>query len=122
MGVVIPTIINNLPARRNHSFETANGKRLITFTDSRQGTARHAVKTQMDSERAYVRSKIYEKLLEAYHQSMSADPKIEEQVQDLINKELSETDARNFISQMTGGLSKSSGGISWPEMKEFLTH
>ena len=120
MGVVIPTIINNLPARRNHSFETANGKRLITFTDSRQGTARHAVKTQMDSERAYVRSKIYEKLLEAYHQSMSADPKIEEQVQDLINKGLSETDARNFISQMTGGLSKSSGGISWPEMKEFL--
>jgi ATP-dependent helicase YprA (DUF1998 family) len=35
------------------------GRRLITFTDSRQGTARFALDAQLDSERNYVRSFIY---------------------------------------------------------------
>lgn len=38
----------------------ARGRRLITFTDSRQGTARLAVKIQQDSERNRVRGLIYE--------------------------------------------------------------
>jgi len=41
---------NNLPSR---------GKRLITFTDSRQGTARISTKIQQDSERDSIRGLIY---------------------------------------------------------------
>lgn len=42
-----------------------NGRRLITFTDSRQGTARIAAKLQQDAERNRARSLIYHHLLRA---------------------------------------------------------
>ena len=37
----------------------SNGRRLLTFTDSRQGTARFALDAQLDSERNYTRSVVY---------------------------------------------------------------
>ena len=45
---------NDLPSR---------GKRLITFTDSRQGTARISIKVQQDSERDSIRSSIYNEII-----------------------------------------------------------
>ncbi|MGV6853110.1 MAG: DEAD/DEAH box helicase [bacterium] len=41
------------------SMHPYRGKRLLTFTDSRQGTARMAVKLQQDAERETIRSLIY---------------------------------------------------------------
>lgn len=38
----------------------ANGRQLISFTDSRQGTARMAARLQIESERSFVRSFIYQ--------------------------------------------------------------
>jgi DEAD/DEAH box helicase domain-containing protein len=35
------------------------GRRLITFSDSRQGTARFAIKAQLDAERNHIRSVLY---------------------------------------------------------------
>ena len=40
------------------------GRRLITFTDSRQGTARFASKLQHDTERDYIRSLLYHSVLD----------------------------------------------------------
>ena len=37
----------------------SSGRRLLTFTDSRQGTARFALDAQLDSERNYTRSVVY---------------------------------------------------------------
>ncbi|MYI46653.1 MAG: DEAD/DEAH box helicase [Gemmatimonadetes bacterium] len=37
----------------------SDGRRLLTFTDSRQGTARFALDAQLDSERNYTRSVVY---------------------------------------------------------------
>lgn len=53
------------------------GRQLISFTDSRQGTARMSAKLQMESERAFVRSMIYQAV---QHKSAggSGDTKIEE--------------------------------------------
>jgi hypothetical protein len=42
-----------------------DGRRLITFTDARQGTARHAANVQVASERMFVRSFIYQFVQEA---------------------------------------------------------
>ncbi|MCY1354065.1 hypothetical protein D9M69_404240 [compost metagenome] len=42
------------------------GRKLISFTDSRQGTARIAVKLQQDSERNRIRGLIYQRLLQAH--------------------------------------------------------
>lgn len=41
------------------------GRKLISFTDSRQGTARIAVKLQQDAERAFARSFVYHSLLDS---------------------------------------------------------
>jgi hypothetical protein len=59
-------ISNNIPALLDICDENdsanerpSRGKRLITFTDSRQGTARISVKIQQDSERNSIRGLIY---------------------------------------------------------------
>ncbi len=59
-------ISNNIPALLDICDESdkanerpSRGKRLITFTDNRQGTARISVKIQQDSERNSIRSLIY---------------------------------------------------------------
>ena len=60
LGVAIPALLENLPPfERNAADKPAAGRRLITFSDSRQGTARFALRTQIESERNFVRSLIY---------------------------------------------------------------
>lgn len=56
----LPTLLEFCPDGENRSDSPARGKRLITFTDSRQGTARLAVKVQQDSERNRIRGLVYE--------------------------------------------------------------
>jgi DEAD/DEAH box helicase domain-containing protein len=60
LQTAIPILLHHLP-----SFRTGQdplpfmGKRLIGFTDSRQGTARFAAKLQLETERNFVRSILY---------------------------------------------------------------
>lgn len=58
LGNVIPQLLEAAPPRPEPGLP-ANGRQLITFTDSRQGTARFAARLQQDSERNYVRSALY---------------------------------------------------------------
>lgn len=59
LGVAIPTILDRLPFDPGEAQLPAAGRKLITFTDSRAGTARFALKTQLEAERNYVRARIY---------------------------------------------------------------
>ena len=64
LGVAIPTLLEAMPPLDKGSEpRPLEGRRLITFTDSRQGTARIAVKLQQESERDYVRSLLYHSLI-----------------------------------------------------------
>jgi len=66
LGVAIPTLLEAMPPLDKGSEpRPLEGRRLITFTDSRQGTARIAVKLQQESERDYVRSLLYHSLIES---------------------------------------------------------
>lgn len=60
LQTAIPTLLRHLPS---YSTSTAilpfDGRRLISFTDSRQGTARFATKIQLETERDFVRSLLY---------------------------------------------------------------
>ncbi len=61
LGVAIPTLLEHTPPLLGatpvtHPFA---GRRTITFSDSRQGTARFAVQAQLESERNFIRSWIY---------------------------------------------------------------
>ena len=64
LGVAIPTLIDAMPPlTKGQEPRPLDGRRLITFTDSRQGTARFAAKLQQEGERDYVRSLLYHSLL-----------------------------------------------------------
>ncbi|MCK9397380.1 MAG: DEAD/DEAH box helicase [Methylobacter sp.] len=56
----VPTLLEFCQDGNNPLESPGRGRRLITFTDSRQGTARIAVKIQQDSERNRLRGLVYE--------------------------------------------------------------
>ncbi len=59
-GILLPGLLEwTPPAQGAGEVLPLQGRRLITFSDSRQGTARFAVSTQVEAERNYVRSLIY---------------------------------------------------------------
>lgn len=62
MGTLVPAMLRHVPSENPDDMK---GKRLITFTDSRQGTARFSAKMQLDSERNWARSVIYKEALKA---------------------------------------------------------
>lgn len=60
MGNIVPEMLRHVPTE---SPTEMAGRRLITFTDSRQGTARFSARLQLDSERRWTRSVVYRHLL-----------------------------------------------------------
>jgi ATP-dependent helicase YprA (DUF1998 family) len=60
LGDILPTVLEHCPrAEGSERNNPAEGRRLLTFTDSRQGTARIAARLQQDSDRNFVRSLLY---------------------------------------------------------------
>lgn len=60
LGGILPTMLEYAPDGEDDPINKPyRGRRLLTFNDSRQGTARIATKLQQDAERAKVRSWIY---------------------------------------------------------------
>lgn len=60
LSVAIPTLLEHNPRGQGSIGQGPfGGRRLLTFSDSRQGTARFAIKAQLDAERNHVRSSIY---------------------------------------------------------------
>jgi len=82
LGTVIPTTLEYCPEGKNPLASPNLGKRLITFTDSRQGTARIAVRQQQDAERNSVRSFVYH----ALRNQSGASPDQIEELDALINE------------------------------------
>jgi hypothetical protein len=63
LGVAIPTLLTHAPEKKRvNGAVPCNGRQLITFTDSRQGTARFAARMEFEAERNFVRSFVYHKL------------------------------------------------------------
>lgn len=74
LSTVISTLLEFCPPDPEPISKPFQGRKLISFTDSRQGTARIAVKLQQDSERNRVRGLIYHRLLqEAPAATLSGD-------------------------------------------------
>ncbi|MGW8124099.1 DEAD/DEAH box helicase [Roseivirga echinicomitans] len=55
---ILPLLLRKTDPHKSPKSLPFDGRRLITFTDSRQGTAKIAIKVQQDSERAKIRSLI----------------------------------------------------------------
>lgn len=60
LSVAIPCLLGHTPPMPvTPGSRPFDGRRVITFSDSRQGTARFAVKSQIDAERSHIRSILY---------------------------------------------------------------
>ncbi|MGQ4810362.1 hypothetical protein NKDENANG_03820 [Candidatus Entotheonellaceae bacterium PAL068K] len=60
LQTAIPILLRHLPPYSTSATNLPfDGRRLISFTDSRQGTARFAAKMQLETERDFVRSVLY---------------------------------------------------------------
>ncbi|MEI2782612.1 MAG: DEAD/DEAH box helicase [Candidatus Competibacter sp.] len=82
LGVAIPTLLEAMPPLiEGQEPRPLDGRRLITFTDSRQGTARFAAKLQQESERDYVRSLLYHFLIAS---AQPTEPSKIEEIEKLI--------------------------------------
>lgn len=66
----IPTLLEHTPPVDKGAADLPfEGRRLITFSDSRQGTARFSLQAQLDAERNYVRSWLYHQVSSSRHQT-----------------------------------------------------
>ena len=65
LSTIVPTALEHTPAMARGQDLPSQGRRILGFSDSRQGTARLAVRLQQDAERNRVRSVLYHALAEA---------------------------------------------------------
>lgn len=102
LGGVLPTLLEYAPDGPKPAEHPHRGRRLLTFNDSRQGTARIAAKLQQDSERSRVRGLVYHLALQlgqgrATQQVRAIRDEIQEREQ-ILQPGLPEG-ARNFLER-----------------------
>ncbi|CDH43330.1 DEAD/DEAH box helicase [Candidatus Contendibacter odensensis] len=126
LGVAIPTLLEAMPPLADKlEALPLDGRRLITFTDSRQGTARIAVKLQQESERDYVRSLLYHSLIASVQ---PADPnqvqKIQVEIKALEPLVRANPGLRSILGQKRQELAKLEaqplGRLTWEEAENKL--
>jgi DEAD/DEAH box helicase domain-containing protein len=84
----VPTLLEACQESNSASSLPFRGRRLITFTDSRQGTARISTKIQQDSERDSIRGQVYQLTVAQKGDTQLSDSKKEKLVnyEEKINK------------------------------------
>ena len=65
LSTIVPTVLEHTPPMRSGASLPSQGRRLLGFSDSRQGSARLAVRLQQEAERNKVRSILYHALADA---------------------------------------------------------
>ncbi len=100
LGGILPTLLEYAPDGENIADSPYRGRRLLSFNDSRQGTARMATKLQQESERNRIRNLIYHLTLSEGigNSSDKIKEKLTEidQYKDALNQELPES-ARSIL-------------------------
>lgn len=124
LSTVIGTLLEFCPPDPMPTGKPFQGRKLISFTDSRQGTARIAIKLQQDSERNRIRGLIYQRLLQA----QPVNSLSEEELREL--QELQQLDAtqklgrfeQKYLGQLLEKQAESAKGaeISWTDMANHL--
>lgn len=94
LGNAVPQILEFTPAHEEGVDLPAQGRQLITFTDSRQGTARFAAKLQQDADRSFVRSTLYHMAQEA-----ARNPR---RLAEIAKKEAELAELEQFKTQLAG--------------------
>lgn len=80
LGNIIPTLLEFCPDGEHPLDSPMRGRRMITFTDSRQGTARIAAQLQQDAERIALRAAVYRRLVIAANSPVPEGAEIEQRI------------------------------------------
>lgn len=118
----VPTVLEFCASDEKNSLSLpAQGKRLITFTDSRQGTARMAVKMQQDAEYAKLRGLVFQILVENSGSPISSNPKID--IDMIKNSGLPESQIAAILAMHSNTQNQNNPDttyITWDKMCELL--
>ena len=116
LSTIIPTALEHTPPMSSGAGLPSRGRRLLGFSDSRQGSARLAVRLQQEAERNRVRSILYHALAEERRIPDTAEK--EQQIADLRERAtpalrpiLERLEAEVAEAKVQGGL----GTLSWKE-------
>lgn len=83
LGGILPTLLEYAPDGPEPAQSPCRGRRLLTFTDSRQGTARLAARLEQDAERTRVRGLIYHHLIRSARSNPSQLAETEQAIKEL---------------------------------------
>ena len=121
MGVAVPSAIELLADPLNKPSLPMGGRRAITFTDSRQGTAKLAAKLQQEAERNLTRSFLYHAVQERRGPIGEERAKLEEKL-----AKYRKIDGSTFKSEIEDTEAKLAGGaepVPWPKLVDrFASH
>ncbi len=95
----------------------SGGRQILTFTDSRQGTARFAAKLQVGAERNFVRAFVYHAVQDVLSKrSAGGDPALRGQI-DILEQLLPDNPGLEItITNLRAEAEKQETGLAWPEL------
>ena len=124
LSTIIPTALENTPPKRLGTKLPSDGRRILGFTDSRQGSARLAVRLQQEAERNRVRSVLYHALVA---ERPARDEDLAARTREQLNA-LGESSALDEIREnLEKKLAEAEGGgglgsLTWTEAVDRLTN
>lgn len=132
LGNAAPILLEGVePARPTDGEKLPSaGRRLLSFTDSRQGTARMAAKLQVEAERNFVRSFVYHQLIASTQPQAGADEEIARTTTEIEQLEAAFAATRlpaleNLIAEkrrtLAGLTSGNLDGVAWPDLVNRLS-
>jgi len=125
LQTAIPILLRHLPPKQTKEALPSDGRRILSFTDSRQGTARIAVKLQIENERDYVRSLLYHGITD---QACPANPqdveKLQKEIATLEPLVAVHPELKGILEQKRTDLTKNEtpplGRLAWREAQDRL--
>ena len=117
---IVPTLLEHCPDGKDQPLSRPmRGRSLITFTDSRQGTARIAAKIQQDAERSRTRGIVYQAISKATNGEKVASLQSQiEAIKPLVQSNPALKDTENNLEQELQALQNSV--ISWEDLLSFM--
>ena len=121
MGVAVPSAIELLAEPLDKPGLPMGGRRAITFTDSRQGTAKLAAKLQQEAERNLTRSFLYHAVQESRGPTGEERASLEKKLKKF--KEIGDPEFDSFIDDIEAKLAGGGEPVLWPNLVErFASH
>lgn len=120
MGNIVPEMLRHIPTK----FPTGMaGRRLITFTDSRQGTARFSARLQLDAERRWTRSIVYRHILSSLPEGGSLSEKDQSDLktyESMLNNDALKEFATNKIAEIQAKVGVKGNPVPWSDLIDVL--